>query len=75
MTYLKKGFLERGQKNSPGRNLRVFLIAVDQHLYAVKGEQGCIVILQPGVNQHADSSQVTSSVDSKGKALPVGKLE
>jgi hypothetical protein len=56
MAYLKKGFLERGQKNSPGRNLRVFPIAVDQYLYAVKGEQSCVVILQPGVNQHADSS-------------------
>jgi hypothetical protein len=75
MTYLKKCFLERGQKNSPGRNLRVFLIAVDQHLHAVKGEQGCIVVLQPGVNQHADPSQVASSVDTKGNAVPVGKLE
>jgi hypothetical protein len=75
MTYLKKGFLERGQKNSPGRNLRVVLIAVDQYLYAVKGEQGCIIIFQPGVNQHADSSQVASSVDTKGNAVPVGKLE
>jgi hypothetical protein len=75
MTYLKKGFLERGQKNSPCRNLGVFVIAVDQYLYAVKGEQGCIVILKPGVHQHADSSQVASSVDTKGNSVPVGKLE
>ena len=73
MTYLKKGFFERGQKNSPGRYFGVFLVSVDQYLYAVKGEQGCIVILQPGVNQHADSSQVASPVDTKGNPVPVGK--
>ena len=74
MTYLKKGFLQRGQNNSPGRNLRVVPIVVDQYLYAVKREQRSIVILQSGVNQHADSSQVASSVDTKGSAFPVGKL-
>jgi hypothetical protein len=75
MTYLKKGFLERGQKNSLGRYLRVVPIAVDQYLYAVEGEQRCVVILQPGVNQHAESSQVSSSVDTKRNGVPVETQE
>ena len=75
MSYLKKGFLARGQKNSSGRYLRVFLIAVDQHLYTIKGEEGCIIVLQLGVYQHAESCQITSSVDAKRNDLPMGKAE
>jgi hypothetical protein len=48
---------------------------VHQNLYAVEGEQGSVIVLEPGVYQHAEASQVARTVHTQRNVIPVGTIK